>query len=292
VIGVERLQKILRCVYISNCLDGQRPLSVALIGPSDGGKSQLLLSTRPQWARVLNDFSFGPLISLLDEAYDKGKGVKHVTVVVPDFNAVLAHRPTVATLTAAALLSLLAEGLSEIPGLDGESKLKIDKLKDIGITISLITGMTPAMFRAKRGKWRDTGLLRRIIPIYYHYTPSTISEIQLAIASGADKVSYESDYYSYPSRRVKVHLNGKHSASIQNIANLTLAQLQWSYVDPRSGANHQNKGQELPFSVHKVFRVYARAHALLHSREEVNDDDMQAVSDLSRFTRYDRPEEI
>lgn len=292
MIGVSRLENILHCVYASELLEGQRPLSCVLIGPSDGGKSQLLLSSRPAWARVLNDFSFGPLISLLDEMYQNGKGSKHVTIVVPDFNAVLSHRPSVASLTAAALLSLLAEGLAEIPGLDGEAKLRVEKLKDIGLTISLITGMTPAMFRSKRGKWRDTGLLRRIIPVFYSYTAGTVSDISLSIAAGQDRVDYGSKYYQYPSKKVKVHLNGLHAGAIQSVAANTLPQLSWSYVDKKSGMAHSNKGQELPFSLQKVYRVYARAHALIHSRDTVNDEDVAAVHDLARFTRYDRPEEV
>jgi hypothetical protein len=272
-------------------LEGQRPLSAVLIGPSDGGKSQLLMKTRPEWARVLNDFSFGPLISLLQKSYADGKGPKHITIIVPDFNAVLSHKPSVAALTAAALLSLLAEGLAEIPGLEGESKLRVDKLKGIGVTISLITSMTPEMFQSKRGKWRDTGLLRRILPINYGYAPGTVSDISLSIASGLDKVDYGSDFYPYPGRKIKIGLSGSAAAAINDIANIVLPQLSWGYVSGKNGRARRS-GQSLPFSIHKVYRVYARAHALVHSREAVNEEDIQAIHDLAKFTRYDRPEEL
>ena len=291
MIGVERVERILRCVFASEKLENQRPLSAVLIGPSDAGKSQLLMKARPPWARVLNDFSFAPLIHMMDEFYDKGKGGKHLTVIVPDFNAVLSHKPSVASLTAAALLSLLAEGLSEIPGLEGESKLRVDKLKDLGLTISLITAMTPAMFRSKRGKWRDTGLLRRILPINYSYTPGTVADISLSIASGHDRVEYGSDFYPYPAQRQKVHLAGASAAAIQAIASNVLPQLSWAFVD-KEKKQLNVKGQDLPFSIHKTFRTFARANALLHGRATVDETDVCAVADLAKFTRYDRPEEV
>lgn len=291
MIGLERVAKIVRCAYASEMLEGQHPISVILIAPSDGGKSQILLNERPEWVRILNDFTYAPLISILEERWDNGKGTKHTSILVPDLNTVISHKPAVAQLTASILLSLLGEGLTEVPGIDGVERWKVDKLKNLGLTGSLMTGITPEMFRTKRGKWRETGLLRRMLPVNYDYRAATVADISLSIAAGQDKVSYAPSYYKYPQKKVIVRIESEHAPVINHLADMTLNQLSWGFTD-KVGTKRATQGQKLPFSLHKTFRVYARAHALLHGRDTTHTDDIMALKDLCCFVRYDRPEEV
>src|SRR5437870_4709531 len=110
MVNVERIATILNTIAASGFVKDSAPISATLIAPSDAGKSQLLSASLPPDARVINDFTFMSMITMLQEKNPP------TWIVVPDFNSVISHKPSVATLTMAFLLSLLGEGVTEIPG--------------------------------------------------------------------------------------------------------------------------------------------------------------------------------
>jgi hypothetical protein len=291
MINVQRIETSLRIIYASAKLENERPLSAVIIAPSDAGKSQLIMRARPAWGKVMNDFTYMTLIENLSELYDSGKGPKHTTLIVPDFNAVIGHRASVSTLTSSVLLALLAEGLSEIPGIDGQTKLRVQMLKDCGITASLITGVTPEMFASKRGKWRQTGLLRRLLPVNYTYRPQSVSLISRSIEKGKDRIDYSPDYYKYPSKTATVTIPDDIAKDINLISERSLGNLCWRHAN-KDGRYVSVRAQELPFSLHKCFRVFCKSSAWMHGEKQVKPRDVEQLEDFSSFVRYDRPEEI
>ncbi len=262
------------------------PLSVNLIAPSDGGKTQLMLQALPQNARVLNDVTVMVLMRLMREPKPP------TYLVIPDLNIVIAHKPTVAELTMAMLLALMGEGISELnPGLDNAVKIQMGRAQKTGLRIALMTGMTPQMFFAKRGKWRATGLLRRLVPIYYTYTIRTQKRIQDSIQAGKDTL----DYTHRPSRHLpKRHVNipQRHEQLLRDLSEQVIEQLTWRAGDKREGRPFKIKAHEYPFSPHKVLRQLARSSAVLDKRDVVTDEDFARVEDIACFMRYDRPEEV
>lgn len=284
MIGVERLTTILQTIAVSSMVKNGNPISATLIAPSDAGKSELLSKALPPNARVINDFTTASMTTILSEPKPP------TWIVVPDFNSVISHKPAVATLTMAFLLALLAEGVTEIPGVDQRAKLIADKFKARGLRIALLTGMTPDMFHSRRGKWRSTGLLRRLVPIYYSYSTLTVSNIQETIRAGADLLDY-SIKRRKRMRAASVTITETHTTAIQNLSQSIIAnQLVWHIrKDDREVVL---RGQQFPFSLHKTLRVYIRAHALMHGRHVTTKLDLQALYDFSKFIRYDHPEEI
>lgn len=288
MIGTERLERVLSTIAVSDLVkDGTRAISCALIAPSDAGKSQLVNRFLPPGARILNDFTMATLANVLDQK-DPPRWI-----VVPDFNSVISHRPTVATLTMAFLLPLLAEGITEIPSLDGKAKLQAENLKKAGVRIALLTAMTPDMFFSKRGKWRATGLLRRLIPVFYKYSAQTVASIQATIQSGDDKIQYEQTQLKKMKPMV-VDIPPLIASHIRGLSeHVTVEQLCWkSGGEPGDGGGRHVQAHAHPFSVHKTFRSYIRAHGLRHARGVVTTEDFDALVDFSRFVRYDRPEEL
>lgn len=284
MIGVERLRNALRIVAASvSVKNGSGPVSANLIAPSDAGKSELILSSQPPGAIVVNDFTFATLIQILSQPKPPSY------LVVPDLNVVISHKPAVASLAMALLLSLMAEGVTDIPGIDEPSKLKAKKLKERGVRVARLTGMTPEMFKGKRGQWRNTGFLRRMVPIHYAYSEETQAQIQHAIAGGADGLKY----FHVRAPRVKpaiVHIPEPVTDALRQLSEQVTRQLSWS----RSHAGRESvvAAQAYPFSPHKTLRQLARASALIHGRSRVIKADIAAVKDIAKFMRYDRPEEI
>ncbi len=282
MIGVQRLSKVLRVMASSDCvLPGESRLSGILIAPSDAGKSALLLSHLPPGARVLDDFTSASLYNLCSEK------PRAEWIVVPDLNALIAHKPSVANLTMANLLSLLGEGTTEILGPDG-AKVKVS---DDGkpIKLGIITGITPDMFISKRFRWRATGFLRRLIPIHYTYGAETQSIIQDSIRLGDTKSPYiRAEMVKIPKPK-RVTIEGKIAREIQHLAESAIRyQLRWGGKD--SEDSRSVRAFDLPFSVHKTFRRYAQVHARINGRLAVKSTDIEALRDFAKFVRYDQPE--
>lgn len=286
MVGVERIRKILDVVLASTQPLNAQAVSACLICGSDGGKSELVLEHIPTNSVVLNDFHYAPIISLLNSKDPPRR------IIVPDFNVVLSHRPVVATLTCAILLGLMGEGIDNIPGLDGTAKLSVDSLKKRGVTLSLLTGMTAQMFRSKRGKWRDTGFLRRMLPIYYKYSFSTVSRIQDYINDGHNRSDYPKNSMALPPRR-NVTVDRQYLNALKELAEGTRRdRLVWFWENKEKGTRLPVQAIDYPFTLQKMLINTIMSHALLHDRTNVNDEDMTFINDLLKFVRYDFPEEI
>lgn len=287
MIGVGRLSQVLRVIAVSGLVKNGNPISATLIAPSDAGKSELLSKTLPPHARVINDFTTASMQTLLNEKSPPK------WIVVPDFNQVISHKPSVATLAMAFLLSLLAEGITEIPGVDGKVKLQAKHFKKRGLRIALLTGMTPDMFKSRRRAWRSTGLLRRLVPIYYTYGMDTQRHIQKSIRAGVDQL----DYTAIRQKSLKpctIVISKTLSHEIERLSQaVTDNQLVWRFKH-ESGNDNVQKAHDFPFSVHKMFRNYVKAHALLRgARGHVaTQADFIGLCDFAKFVRYDRPEEL
>lgn len=282
MIGVERLERVLHVVAATGAvINGNGGISANLIAPSGGGKTELMLNALPPGARVLNDVTSMTLTRLMREPKPPAY------LVIPDLNITISHKPAVAELTMAMLLALTGEGISELhPGLQNEVKIRM-KGKRAGLRIPVLTGMTPEMFFARRGKWRETGLLRRWLPIYYKYSKATERKIQDSIQAGQDAFAY--GHHEQPRvRRRRVFIPDVHQQAIRFLSEDVTEQLVWASRDRR----REVRSNEYPFSAHKILRALAQASAVLHDRETVTDDDMKTITDISKFMRYDRPEEV
>jgi hypothetical protein len=288
VVGVERLQRALQVIGASLAVkNGMGSLSCNLIAPSGSGKSQLILSRLPYGARVENDVTYMTLMHLMKLPNPP----KYL--VIPDLNMVISHKPAVAELTMAMLLALTGEGVSELnPGLQNEVRVRMDKAKRTGLRIALITGITPQMFAGKRGKWRQTGLLRRLVPINYTYTKRTQRKIQDDIAAGVDGLSYG---HAKPARMKPRDVEippGQIQVFIRELSEQVLEQLTWKAKDSAGHARGTVRAIEYPFDPHKTLRQVARSAAALQDRDIVTVDDLADVENIAAFMRYDRPEEL
>lgn len=281
MVRLQRLERALRLIAASSYVQNGFPLSAVLIAPSDSGKTQLMLSNLPNGARILDDITTASLLDVMcEDAPPKW-------IVCPDFNKTVSHKSTVTNLTLATLLAFLGEGVTEIPGYDGEPwlKAKAEAAMKRGITLSLITAMTPQVFFANRGKWRQLGLLRRIVPMYFQYRDSTVVKVQDSITAGLDALHYTQTFLPLQKHRVVSIAKPFAEDLAAKSEEVLRMQLKWM-----SKSRQEVQAQELPFSLHKVFRTLAKSSALLAKRNAVNRADIDNVNDFARFVRYDQPE--
>ena len=287
MIGVEKVEKALAIIGASQSVkNGSGPVSANIIAPSDSGKSQLMLKALPAGARVLNDITTMTLNAMMQEK------TPPTYIVVPDFNVVISHKPAVAELTMALLLALMGEGVTELhPGLQNEVRIMMTRARKTGLRIALITGMTPEMFNGKRGKWRSTGLIRRMVPIHFAYTVRTQRLIQTSIEKGGDSLEYNhTKQKKFKARSVDIPMNIRRQ--LRELSEVVVDQLCWRAGDARDGRQHILKGVKYPFTPHKILRQLARAAAILNDHGTVTADDFNDTEMVAEFMRYDHPTEV
>jgi hypothetical protein len=266
MILVNALSQILQTCYQSVFVKGEIPLSLLLLADTDHGKSQLILSYLPVVKHLsiekLSDVSSTGLYKAVKDKTDP------VTIVIPDFHAIISHRASVTEGTINALMTLLQDGAMKIGVGPGEAiELK-------GKRANLITAMTPGLLAGRAGRWRKLGFLRRMLPVHYTYSEATAMKIHASIKAG--EYHHTIEHFILPVDEPQiVRIPQPIDADIQNLAIGVSAKL-------------ENRG----FTAHKFFRVYAQARALLHRRNTIAKDDFEDLVEFSKFCNLDTPEQI
>jgi hypothetical protein len=280
MIGVNVLERILRRVQLSVAVAGARPLNIIIIGPSGGGKSSVLMQSKAVNSETLMDFTSESLVRFCERE-------KPRYIICPDLNIVVSHKPSVANLTMAALLAITGEGTSKIPGFEGQVKFSLPE----GFVCGLMTACTYDIYVSKRGKWRQVGLLRRLLPIYFSYLPATVCNINQSIAKGMVPSYAPNGRWSVPDGRHAIKLSEAYATRLNDLAGMTMAQMSWIYKT-RKGERRTERAYDYSFDLHLMFRTYAKACSLERKDTEVRESDVLETEILSRFVRLDRPYEI
>jgi hypothetical protein len=266
MIKVESLAEAVRIAYQSVYVKGETPLSLLLIADTDSGKSNLILNYIPKVEHLcvekLTDASAMGIYRCIKDKVDP------VTLVIPDFHAIVSHKASVTEATINALMSLLQDGVMKVSVGPSEAV----ELK--GKRANVITAMTPGILQGKAGKWRKLGFMRRLLPIHYTYSSATTKLIHDSIrAQEYHKPIKEFTLTVTTPKTVAVPTSI--SQDIQNLATVASATL-------------ENRG----FTCHKFFRVFAQARALSKNRTSVTNDDLQALADFSQFCNLDVPVQL
>jgi hypothetical protein len=264
MIGVEQILEIIKTAYASAYLKMDKPINLLLIAESDSGKSQIIMTYKTPESEIVSDMTTKGLFAILE----KRNGDEPITIIIPDFNAVLGHKPSVAGGTVGALLSLLEEGTAKTADGGGIKDMK-------GKKVSLITAMTPGVFFSKLKRWKSTGFFRRFMPIHYRYSSETSKKINLSIAEGKYSQELKTQIIELPKEKVFVVLPKEIARLVNEYAAIISERV-------------ENRG----FTVHKNFRSYVKARALLRNSRTVNKTDFEDLRRAASFVRVDTPEEI
>ncbi len=267
MIGVQRILKILEVCYNSMMVKDERAISLILIAETDCGKSQLLLDYKPKTElfriEAYTDVTSTGLYNLV------GESEKPIIIIVPDLHTIVGHRSGVSGPTINALLSLLQDGVLKT-GVGPQRQADL-----AGKRAALFTALTPKTFAGKAGKWRETGFLRRLLPIYYTYSDATETAIHNYIASGK--------YVGDNGYNIKIKAVSPRYISVSK---------EMSEIIKQETLITKTKLESRGFTAHHFFRTYCKSSAILSNRSAVNKEDIIALRDLLRFTSYDEPEKV
>lgn len=279
---MKEICEIMETLMMTSLVEGDKPVSCLLVGPSGGGKSMTVLKYKAPWVHTTTDITSAGLVDLLGP--DKTNKIR--AIVLPDFNVPLSHKPAVVTLTIANLLSLMSEGTFRI---DDARRDKDFNHAPVGI----YSGCTPAMFIGQYRKWGQLGLLRRFLCIHFDYGIPTRIEGNRKIRQG--KVTTA----SLTAVNLPLPIEGKGRVFIPQPLALQIESLagelsrHLGYMIRRDSRTKQTRWAvdkpALEFAPHLSLQTIARAHALRAGKHVVRQLDVEFLVKLLSFTNPSTP---
>ena len=288
LVALAEVDEIVKTAIYSGHLEKAIPMSIILIAPSGCAKSKLLLRFGGESIDRSEDLTSSGLYEALSD--DKEGKLKHF--LLGDFNTVLSHKSSVTGLTVASLLSITSDGTVKVS--DGR------RSKDLKhAPCGILTAATPKMFSRHYMKWEELGFLRRFIPIHYTYTTQTRRLIMNEIKS--QKVTLQ------PMPPVEIKFNGaarnpaiamKEAGEIENLAYMMTANLAAHPMRVRDKQTKKlvikTRHGEAPmeFTPALILQTFARSHAAMEGRGQVNDKDISFLERLVDFTNFAEPKKL
>lgn len=165
-------------------------------------------------------------------------------------------------------------------------------------TVGLVVGITPEMFELHYPRWNSTGFRRRFLPIFFDYSPLTITKILKAIDQGKVRMILGTPKklvippkkmqpaWTDDARRTLDVFNFQFCDNLAMAPNIRRMPDQQITVVPKMGA------VPLPFTPKQMLQELAEAHAIKDRSGKVRSKDMEFVGRVVSFTRYGFPVQL
>jgi len=278
---LESLQEVLiTCLYTA-CVKGAVPVSAIIIGESGTAKSKLLMQLSGEAIHMTDSFSSTGLFDITKNDQQN----KLRWIITPDMNPTLSRRASTVVATVSNLLTLTMDGTCRVD--DGRSD-KVAKHEPMGF----LSAVTPDIYSKQAKKWLSLGLRRRIIPLFFQYSQTTIDKLMTAVRE--DKISgsnftpivFKPNGMYKPAipEDIGFHI---HAKSVQFAQNLGLER----FKDEEGKIKWYVK-TIIPISPMTTLRTLIRAHAIREKRGEVNQSDLDFLSLFLEFTNQSMPKQL
>lgn len=260
---------------------GAVPVSGVFVAESGTAKSKLLQAITGKCIHQTDSFTSTGLFDLTKNDTEN----KLYWIVTPDMNPTLCRRPATVTATVANLLTLTMDGTCRVD--DGRAE-KTAKHSPMGF----LSAVTPDIYNKQAKKWLSLGLRRRIIPLFYEYTQSTIEKLKAVLRedkiSGAQfpplRFEINGQYKPLITDAISFHIEAK---GVQLAQNLGVQRFK-----DKEGAYKWYVKNIVPISPIATLRTIARAHAIREKRTEVSVRDIEFLGEFLDFTNPSSPKQI
>src|SRR5271156_355656 len=263
LLRLEPVLEIIQAAIWTGRLSDEKPVSIMLVAEQESAKTETLKYFRgTSTLRFVSDLTSRGLIPYKKDI-ETGT-IRHIVLL--DVVRIISHGRNIADRTLQTLASLMEEGESETSDAGGRDSWA--NFPRIGVLMAL----TPAFFRSKRGKWRETGFLTRFVPVSFYYSEEAVHEIHMSIAAGHQLPAPHAE--QIPPLNYTVACEAKHAATIARRAE-ELGDIMRSYG----------------FRYQRIMRALAKANARMRGRGTVNAEDVGKVLGWSEFFT-DKPIEL
>jgi hypothetical protein len=265
LIGMEPILRIIEAAIYSAFVEDAQKCSICLIAPPEAGKTQAMMYFENfPTVQVYADLTAKPLDSMIP-AIQKGE-LRHI--IITDIVAINAHNQRTSALFYSRMSALMEEGMRNsgdaggiIKWIDAEGKAP---------TCGMIAGMTPGLMTDKRSFWRKTGFVSRFIPICFNHHMETQSRIRETMLRYSPPTI--PTHKAIPKKQIEVKMQDSHKKEILNVGQAYSVQTHtygYRYISHMSGL--------------------MRGHALANGRRETNDQDLEFIWDIHKFSNPDNP---
>lgn len=255
LLRLEPILEIIKASVWTGRLSDEKPVSIMLVAKQESAKTESLKYFRgTPTLTFISDLTSRGLIPYKKEI-ESGR-LRHIVLL--DLVRIIAHGRNIADRTLQTLASLMEEGESETSDAGGRDSWA--NFPKIGVLMAL----TPAFFKSKRGKWRETGFLTRFVPVSFSYSEEAVHEIHMSIAAGHQLPVPQAE--AIPALNYAVDCEPKYSAIIARRAE------ELGIIMKTYGFRYQ-----------RIMRALTKAQARIVGRSYVTSEDVGKVLGWSEF---------
>lgn len=261
MINTETLEIAMKLAIWSIKIKDEIPVSLLILAPPEHGKTAIMLKlSQIDTVKTITDFNtfqFQDFVN--DYIADKKR-----TIIIPDFLKVMRKKYSTQQNAIGIINAITEEGWI--------GKLPLGQSVDRRINANVITALVPQEIKDKRRKWSQLGFLSRFVPLSFSYSDVTKEMIRGYIKDR----NYRSEVPIKAEIGVSqnfVYLPKTMAEMIENIALGTL--LRFKDTDLTG------------FRLQRQLQVLAMSSALSKGREEVNEEDVNLIKEISHFINFD-----
>jgi hypothetical protein len=281
MIGVSKIETILKLAIWSGALKGERPLSIMLIAAVGCGKSSLLKKTeqRGRVKKILMGrgiraremevrqvvgsvlYTNNTTPHILCNRYGhllKSGQIKHIAI--PDFLNILNLPRNTYAYTLNFYNSLIEEGILSFESRDTQF------VSEVPVTIGLLTAVAKQDFDRRYNDWSNIGFLSRVLPVSFTYDGNTAKAIRESIKHKEYLKDIEGFNIQLPASPQDVTIPAKLADEIEQIA------LQIRDVNDPLAARPQ-----------KQLQILCMARALTRGATVVEEADVKMLRDYKKY---------
>jgi hypothetical protein len=280
IYHLETLTEIIETALFTASVREEIPISLILVGPSGSAKSKLLRAYKCDQIHVTDSITSAGLWEIVQRDIKNEKNF----ILIPDINPTLSRRTSTTTATVGNLLSLTGDGTVRID--DGRGD-KVCKHLPMGV----ITACTPEIYHRHARQWFSLGLTRRIIPVFYSYTSTTLDSLQKLVREDHIHASFglEHEFKLPPVARPLINSVGtfEFQTKSSDFA-INLGKIQFI----QEGMKKWQHRNIVPVSPHVTLRTLAMAHALRRRSMKVEQPEIDFISTFVSFTDPENPRQL
>lgn len=245
MIKIGELKELLKLVFFTGYVAGEKPVSVMLVGEVGIGKSELVKTMKISDNIVFyTDVTYMGIIKLLEE----NKEVRHI--VIPDFLKITMKKKSTTDNITSCFNALMEEGLDKISMMGQQHDFK-------GKKVGVITATTRNSFNQHKRKWEAMGFLSRMLIVSYDYSDKTKEDIFKYIFERGYLKNNKEKELEMPVRNLDVKL-------LVNLAK-------------------QLREKDTTFRKQKQLQALVMANALLNNRFKVLKEDVNKINNFKKF---------
>ena len=242
LIGVRLIQDLVQTVVVSHRIAGRDRTGLLLLAEPESGKTTIACSAKASHVAPIAMISG---VSILEKMKDK----RLEFLLFNDLAAIRALSHNAQSLLIVILNQVVQGELGEVH-LAGRMKYQVDRI------LGIIGCMPFNVFTDRRAHWKQLGFISRMIPFAYRYDDQIVATIKDTVET-------------LPASMTNTHGPRTPRTKIDIVVPPNIVRSIRVCSDARA-----NKLDQRGIRLLKHYHVLIRAHALLHGRTTVNDDDL------------------